>query len=520
MREKIRIIFIPTLLTLLGLIVVYTFLHWILFIQFKIFPVKEMIIDFGIPVVLTGVASWIFLRPRFKVLRLEAKRGNWRDFYSFILWVILSIPLIIAQTYVITASGKLTELNSINEINTLEPTKYYTIKHYYIDKKRIGAHPSFDVSGKYGQDFNMRIYIAMPILESASDTLNSECLAWLGIDYYKRISSRLEPSEKEEKYKEFALSSQNDFNKKNVSEFSYLDRIENSDKREGLVEAIKKNKFREPSQTILCPVIEPFEARNGNKFAWIGGSAAIGLTIWFIMLSIPKIDNGQLERIKQGKPDRQAQREWIDFISILKPRENYFVTPILIWINIGLFILMVIAGLGFVSFKAQELLSWGANFRPITKGEREWWRLFTNIFLHGGLMHVLANMYGLMYVGMFLEPLLGKMKFLLVYLVTGIIASIASIWWYDATVSVGASGAIFGLYGFFLSAMVTRIYPAEFGKAFLISTAVFVGFNLLMGLVGGIDNAAHIGGLLSGLAIGLLSYPFFMQQTLDEEQNR
>jgi len=164
---------------------------------------------------------------------------------------------------------------------------------------------------------------------------------------------------------------------------------------------------------------------------------------------------------------------------------------------------MVIAGFGFVSFKGEDLLNWGANFRPATN-DGQWWRLLTNMFMHGGLMHILANMYGLLFVGIFMEPLLGKTKYLLVYLTTGILASIASIWWYEATISVGASGAIFGLYGFFLAALLLKAFPPYFGKAFLVSMLVFVGFNLLMGLTGGIDNAAHIGGLVSGFLIGVV----------------
>jgi rhomboid protease GluP len=163
MKDKIRIIFIPTLLTLLGLTIIYTFLHWILFIRLELFGLKEIITNFGIPITLTGLAAWILLRAKFKILNLEVKRGNWRDFYSFILWVILTIPLIIAQEYIVTAAGQLTELNSIDEINEAEQTKFYKLKNYYIDKKVIGAYSSFDVTGKHNESFNMHIYIALPI---------------------------------------------------------------------------------------------------------------------------------------------------------------------------------------------------------------------------------------------------------------------------------------------------------------------------------------------------------------------
>lgn len=516
MTDRIKLLFVPFLLTLSSLIIGYTFLHWLLFIELEIFPIKEIITNFGIPIVLTGLAAWFILRPRFKILDLEAKRGNWRDFFSFILWIALTVPLIISQEYIVTASGKLTELNSINEINNTELTKFYSLKDFYIDKDAIGVHSAFDVSGKHNDKFNMHIYVALPIFEKASDTINMEPAAWLGTEYRNTINNRLEPDEKEQKYQAFANESQIDFDEKNVSDFVYLDRLRHSDKRDGFIEAIKSNPIYEPNEIILEAVNEPFEARNGKKLEWILGSSLVGSIIWLIMIFIPKIDSKQLKRIKAGKPDKEAQEDLKDFIDFLKPKEGYFITPILIYANIGLFLIMTILGLGFISFKGQDLLEWGANYGPLTK-DGEWWRLFTSTFLHGGLMHLLANMYGLLFVGIFLEPLLGKTKYLATYVLTGILASIASIWWYDATVSVGASGAIFGLYGVFLAFLLTKIFPPDFAKSFLISTAVFVGFNLLMGLTGGIDNAAHIGGLLSGFMIGLILSPILKRQVENEK---
>jgi len=502
MKDKIRIIFIPTLLTFIGLLIGYTFLHWILFIKLDLFALKDIVTNFGIPLVLTGLAAWVLVRPKLKILALEAKRGNWRDFYSFILWIVLTIPLIIAQEYVVTASGQLTELNSIDEIRATEATKFYTLKKYYIDKKAIGVHPDFDVSGKHNEHLNMHLYIALPIFSSAADTTKSETPAWLGIEYRETISNRLEASEKEKKYQDFVAGSQRDFDSKDVSKFVYLDRIRNSDKKEGLVEAARKNSLVKGDETILVPVTEPYNARNGHKLSWILGSSLVGLSIWLLMLLIPKIDETHLNRIMEGKPDKVAQEEMKDFIEFLKPRDGYFITPILIYANLAIYLFMALSGHGFISFKGQDLLNWGANYGPLTKSG-EWWRLLTSTFLHGGLMHVLANMYGLLFVGIFLEPWLGKSKFLILYLLTGLLASVASILWYSATISVGASGAIFGLYGVFLAFILTKAFPSEFGKAFLLSTLIFVGYNLLMGLAGGTDNAAHVG-LASGFVIGLM----------------
>ena len=118
-------------------------------------------------------------------------------------------------------------------------------------------------------------------------------------------------------------------------------------------------------------------------------------------------------------------------------------------------------------------------------------------------MHILFNMYGLLNVGIFLEPLLGYIKYIVIYLICAFVASFTSLLWHPSIISVGASGAIFGLYGMFLALLLMNVFPKDFKKAFLISSSVFIGYSLLLGLTAGIDNAAHIGGLICGFLIGL-----------------
>lgn len=193
-------------------------------------------------------------------------------------------------------------------------------------------------------------------------------------------------------------------------------------------------------------------------------------------------------------------------LSIFKPTHGYFITPILINLNIAIFIIMALSGVNVFLPDNESLISWGANFRPVTL-EGEWWRLFTCCFLHIGIFHLLMNMYALLYIGLLLEPYLGKTRFLATYMLTGIASSTTSLWWHDLTISAGASGAIFGMYGVFLAMLTTNLIEKSARKALLTSIVIFVGYNLINGLKGGIDNAAHIGGLVSGILIGYSFYP-------------
>lgn len=207
-----------------------------------------------------------------------------------------------------------------------------------------------------------------------------------------------------------------------------------------------------------------------------------------------------------SRPPTTASENLGNFFSIFKPVKNFFITPIIVDLNILIFMLMVLSGVSFLSPGSDSLIKWGANFRPQTLNG-EWWRIITSCFLHIGFIHLIFNMYALVYIGILLEPYLGKIRFAFAYILTGIASSMSSLWWHDLTVSAGASGAIFGMYGVFLAMLTTNLMERSARKALLISIGIFVGYNLLNGMKGGVDNAAHVGGLFSGLLIGYAYVP-------------
>lgn len=178
-------------------------------------------------------------------------------------------------------------------------------------------------------------------------------------------------------------------------------------------------------------------------------------------------------------------------------------TQVLFGANIAVFVAMILAS-GSVDFPGQIAVHFGANFGPYTL-TGEWWRLVTYMFLHGGLMHIFFNMWCLWDLGRLCESLYGRWTFAAIYGTTGIAGGLASILWNPRTLTVGASGAIFGLAG----ALIASFYLGEFSLpsiaigGTLRSLVIFAIFNLFFGgLFGGVDNACHVGGLVSGLALG------------------
>jgi len=198
------------------------------------------------------------------------------------------------------------------------------------------------------------------------------------------------------------------------------------------------------------------------------------------------------------------------FISFFIPRKGFIATPILMDLNLLIFILMVAFGVGILEPSTLALLKWGADFGPLTL-TGDWWRAITCNFIHIGAFHLLMNMYAFMYIGLWLEDLIGTRRMFISYLLTGVCSAAFSLYMHAETISAGASGAIFGLYGIFLAFLLFHHIPRAQRKALLISILLFVGYNLVYGMKAGIDNAAHIGGLLSGFLLGIIyviSYRF------------
>lgn len=162
---------------------------------------------------------------------------------------------------------------------------------------------------------------------------------------------------------------------------------------------------------------------------------------------------------------------------------------------------MVNSGLGFTAagLTAKDVLNWGANFNPYTL-ETESWRLMTSVFVHGGYIHLLLNMIALYFLGADLEKYIGRLEFLVLYLLCGIAGGIASLWWNIYSVSVGASGAIFGLYGFNL--IISIIEEVKMQRSIIkliINFIIFVSITIIFGEYMNVDHAGHFGGLFSGV---------------------
>ena len=199
------------------------------------------------------------------------------------------------------------------------------------------------------------------------------------------------------------------------------------------------------------------------------------------------------------------------------------VTITLVLLNIAVYIIQGLRGASWIDPTPDQLLAAGGNVAMLTlTGDA--WRLLTSVFVHGGPVHLLMNMYMLFLVGSLAERKFGRIGFLLLFLAGGVVASCASTWWQSShtlgtdllgrsfvrlTVSVGASGAIMAILGALLSAHAIRSAFGDhhdtpelgLGKSLVQVIAINVGMGFL---IPGVDNSAHVGGVVAGLLMGAL----------------
>jgi membrane associated rhomboid family serine protease len=203
---------------------------------------------------------------------------------------------------------------------------------------------------------------------------------------------------------------------------------------------------------------------------------------------------------------QEAEREH-RFLSALFTRSNPFVL-IIIGINAGVFLLEWLAGgMGGLSADPQVIRAFGAKNNDLINNQHQYWRLVTSIFIHIGFLHFLLNNYALWIIGQEIERLYGSARFVTLYLVTGVVGSLASYTFNPGAQSAGASGAIFGLFGVMatFAFRYRKELPERLATDIRRRILPVIAINLIFGFsVRIVDNAAHIGGLLAGVVLALI----------------
>lgn len=502
---KFKVIFLPFLLTLVCVVVTLTAIRWGLDIKLGIINVKEMVLDFFIPSIVSVIAVLILMRKRLRVL--DFKKDNTSSFYKMLMAVAIAIPACISQALISSASYELIELNSVDSIKTLEKEKYFKFQEYQVNPDKAAYDITYRVTGKHNQNFDMTLYIAVPF--------ESQINAWYGVSFYKQISNRLDDKEKEAKRDAFVSDSAKKFSEYQFYEQEYFELLKASDRREGLKSAIdRKQPHRKNLPAyILRPHKGKFAERDSGTFKALFWFTLIPAFIIYLLLLAPKVSDSNLSKLRNGSLEENDATSKV--IRALSFRSGSPSTALIQNLCIVAFLACVFVGVNPVWPTALELVPVGGVRRDLVLSG-EYWRLISAVFLHAGFIHLLMNSFVLAIAGRILEPSIGSVKFLFVFLFSGVVASLISISWHPSTISVGASGAIYGLLGALIVLTFNGFIPKpKRADVWMISCLVIVS-GLVMGVVSNIDHAAHLGGFLAGLFCGWLMMGYLKVNNLKE----
>lgn len=191
-----------------------------------------------------------------------------------------------------------------------------------------------------------------------------------------------------------------------------------------------------------------------------------------------------------------------ELLRIITPRA--WVTPAIASLIVVGFVVEIALGVSATNPTGLELHKAGADFGPSVY-EGQWWRIVTSMFLHAGILHIAFNLWAFWNIGLFTERVFGNVAFAALYLLSGVGGSLASLMWNPMSIAVGASGAIFGVYGALLAFVLTHrgVLPMEFLARQRNSLLAFLGYNVFFSLSQkNVDMAAHAGGFVTGLVCG------------------
>lgn len=192
-----------------------------------------------------------------------------------------------------------------------------------------------------------------------------------------------------------------------------------------------------------------------------------------------------------------------------KPWMTYVLIGLCIFVYLGMcyfqYIYLPKEGIPSQNGQNVTLLTFGAEWGPLVH-QGQWWRLITAMFVHIGFAHLFLNLLTLYFIGPELEFYLGKIRYLLLYLLCGIGGNVVSLFFDGNAISAGCSTALFGLFGYYIVQAKRSSSPwmRELGRQYFVFIAMNIIFNLFDSNV---SLSGHLGGLLSGVLLGFLLSP-------------
>lgn len=525
MYDKLRRIILPFCFTAFLYAVVYTFLNWSLIIRNRMFSFSPAFLSGELAFILAWIPVLIWMRPRIALLEIrQLNRYYFLFFYQLLATVLLMYCVRYTQPLLYLKVHGYRQLASVEEVEKYTGTDYFSIRSYFLDTSIHPALRTVYQDDTSADSADLAIYICSPMYKNAKDTAAHLADYWLGIEYKKKISNKINEESVPFLLKDFDAICQLQFQKDISKKIGYYEKI---DDKSLLSEAFDDAADKAALDVTGADrfIFIPHQRLYGLVLAvaWLKAGAAFVISIALWMLAVFFIPFKQVVQENDVNADDylpypEKERIVGKFFSFLYPKNDYVVTPWLVYGNALMFVAMLFSFTGFFSFPAYILYNYGGNLGYMTIHGHAYWRLLTFGFEHQGIVHFVSNMFFLVIIGMHLEPVIGKWKMLLLYFISLIMSGLVSAYYNWNIIAVGASGAIMGLFGAFYVLVLTRSTHQKISALFIWSLGVYTVIDFFLGFrYVGIDNAAHLGGLVTGIILGFVFMPLVRKKYRQSE---
>lgn len=518
---KFKYIFLPLLIYSIITILLYAGLRWLLDIRLAILPIQQEVWDKIIPMLLILGILFIGMRPRLQLIKFKMldEGGKWIFYLSIFLALIG--PVSLSQSYLTKVAYPLIHVAQVDDIHNHPKQKFFQIEQFSPQDSPVALYVTSKLTGKYNDNLRIYLYLATPL------TLSNNI--WLGKRHPLDIDNTLDAEQKEQQVKQFIDETVLHYKPTEMTPPTYFEKLDASADKEGYLHAVwDQSKQGPPSAATTYQTASDSGSDNESNTSADNSSQSpiilearfddlslaakddlqrmmryfiIGMGACLFLILVANFDNAALDKFqsKAAIDDSVA-----DLLALLDLIGKTPATALLLIVTISVFMVTVLMGMDVLHPTADQLFKVGGlNHQALVAGQ--YWRLLSSMMIHGGLLHLVMNLFWLTLAGFILEPVMKGWRLLVTFALCGLAASVANGLFYDVAISVGASGAISGLFAVALVLVLGKIYLEKDRLYYGFIIGGFLGVNAmtwLLGLANNVGHVAHVTGFLAGLLLG------------------
>lgn len=407
---KLKVVLIPFLVINILTSIFWIFLYWLLIIKSEI-NLKDNIVNIFLPLALPWIPLYIWLRPAIK--KLQIKNDRLPIIYLTLSWILIFLFTIFSVQFMQKAIGTVTKVKNVSELYQIQKTAYYNISEYDLSINLVEKSFTTYRSGKHNQYVNLDIFFTVPIVNKNEKLIEPKYYKfWVCQKFSTKESSYKSDREINRAFRFFERNTTNKYlDQEKASYFKILPYSEQKIQALNAIEKIQPG-FNHDDVIILSPL----NHNPKNDIKWHLKHMIItllsGIIFFLLVLIAPKLKTPK----NKAKSKSQGSDLHEVLLFLIPKKGTYFITPILLWINIIVFIVTVLwADVDIMYPRASQLLnSGGLLYDKVADGEI--WRIISSIFIHAGFAHLLYNGISLVFAGIFVELTFGRAKYVLIYL--------------------------------------------------------------------------------------------------------